>query len=160
MLQQTEPHDNCTDRNAATHPQSAAAGNTIATTERQTLHKAERLHSRKRIGTLFEGHNSKSLTAYPLRMVYMPMEGEQVSQMLISVPKRLFKRAVQRNRIKRLVREAYRKNKGEIRPKGWAIAWIWIGRKIHTADEVEQKLKKLMARALENDSDTCHTTTA
>ena len=77
-----------------------------------TLPKVERLNSRILIERLFTG-GSKSLPAFPLRIVYMPVEGENLpaATILISVPKKRFKRAVKRNRVKRQVREAYRKNK-------------------------------------------------
>lgn len=77
-----------------------------------TLSKVERLNSRILIERLFTG-GSKSLPAFPLRIVYMPVEGENLpaATILISVPKKRFKRAVKRNRVKRQIREAYRKNK-------------------------------------------------
>lgn len=51
--------------------------------------------------------------AYPFRVVYMldDNDSEVAARVLISVPKKKFKRAVKRNRIKRLIRESYRKNK-------------------------------------------------
>ena len=80
-------------------------------TEHNTLSKSERLNKKLVIDRLFAG-GSKSLLAFPLRVVYMPVEpeGERTS-ILISVPKKRFRRAVKRNRVKRQVREAYRKNK-------------------------------------------------
>ena len=81
--------------------------------KRYTLSKAERLCSKKLIERLFAGGN-KSFPAFPLRVVYMPLdiedEGAEVS-ILVSVPKKRFKRAVKRNLVKRQVREAYRRNK-------------------------------------------------
>ena len=76
------------------------------------LRKEERLNSRILIEKLFTG-GSKSLPVFPLRIVYMFVEGEHLPSvsLLISVPKKRFKRAVKRNRIKRQIREAYRKNK-------------------------------------------------
>lgn len=77
-----------------------------------TLDKKERLNSRILIEKLFSG-GSKSLPVFPLRIVYMAVEGEHLPDvsLLISVPKKRFKRAVKRNRVKRQIREAYRKNK-------------------------------------------------
>ena len=61
---------------------------------------------------MFEGGVSKSFSIFPIRVVYMPVEqGEAPASILISVSKRRFKRAVKRNRVKRQIREAYRKNK-------------------------------------------------
>ena len=60
---------------------------------------------------MFEGGVSKSFSIFPIRVVYMPVEqGEAPASILISVSKRRFKRAVKRNRVKRQIREAYRKN--------------------------------------------------
>ena len=75
-----------------------------------TLCKAERLNSKILIEKMFAG-GSKSFSIFPIRVVYMPVEqGEAPASILISVSKRRFKRAVKRNRVKRQVREAYRKN--------------------------------------------------
>ena len=61
---------------------------------------------------MFEGGHSKSFSIFPIRVVYMPIEqGEVPATILISVSKRRFKRAVKRNRVKRQIREVYRKNK-------------------------------------------------
>ena len=80
----------------------------------ERLPKQERVCSKKLIDRLFNGGHSHSMSAFPLRVVYMPMEAEDESQqlprtqLLVSVPKKCFKRAVKRNRVKRQVREAYR----------------------------------------------------
>ena len=91
---------------------------------RPTLGKSERIYHRKAIDALFKEGNSHSMSAFPLRAVYMlvPTTDSDEKQdkktecpqakFLISVPKHCFRRAVKRNRIKRLVREAYRHNKG------------------------------------------------
>ena len=80
------------------------------------LGKEERICSRMLIEKLFKGENARSLMAFPLRAVFMTeprTEDGNVPfvRILVSVPKRNFKHAVDRNRIKRQVREAYRKNK-------------------------------------------------
>ena len=115
------------------------------------LHKEERLNSRILIEKLFTG-GSKSLPAFPLRVVYLIVEGEHLPpvSLLISVPKKRFKRAVKRNRIKRQIREAYRKNKQiltlpltEAQQK-MAIAFIWLDNELHSTQEVETKVQKLL----------------
>ena len=116
-----------------------------------TLPKVERLNSRILIERLFTG-GSKSLPAFPLRIVYMPVEGENlpVATILISVPKKRFKRAVKRNRVKRQVREAYRKNKhillDALKDSGRkiAIAFIWLDNELHESADVEAKVVKLL----------------
>ena len=79
---------------------------------KNTFPKKEHLSSLLLIGKLFAG-GSKSLAVFPLRAVYMPVEnaGLPAVSVLISVSKKRFKRAVKRNRVKRQIREAYRKNK-------------------------------------------------
>ncbi|MDY7396195.1 ribonuclease P protein component [Aureibaculum sp. 2210JD6-5] len=78
---------------------------------RFTLKKEEKLKSKRLIGELFE--KGKSLSKFPLRLVYLQVEhlSSYPIQVAFSAPKRRFKKAVDRNRIKRLMREAYRKNK-------------------------------------------------
>lgn len=74
--------------------------------------KAERLKSRKVIQSLFK--RGKSFAQFPLRLVWLEIEerqGPYPARFALSVPKRKFKRAVDRNRIRRMVREAYRLNK-------------------------------------------------
>jgi len=73
--------------------------------------KPEHLCGEKRITRLFT--QGDAFIAYPLRVVYL-LENKidrEVSSVLVSVPKKRFKRAVKRNRLKRLMREAYRLNK-------------------------------------------------
>ena len=73
--------------------------------------KKEKLKSQKRIEQLFS--EGKSVNAYPLRMVYLKSDfnGNTTFKTGVTVSKRNFKKAVDRNRIKRLLREAYRLNK-------------------------------------------------
>lgn len=119
--------------------------------QKPTLPKVERLNSRILIEKLFTG-GSKSLPAFPLRIVYMPVEGENlpIATILISVPKKRFKRAVKRNRVKRQVREAYRKNKQILLEplknsgKKVALAFIWLDNELHDSTDVEAKVIKLL----------------
>lgn len=127
-----------------------------------TLSKQERLCSKKLIDALFNGSNSRAMSAFPLRAVYMPLATLETpaspetpetpassSQMLISVPKRYFKRAVKRNRVKRQVREAYRHNKHIIADEQLAIAFIWLSDKLYATPEVEDRVRNLLTRIKE-----------
>ena len=86
--------------------------NELPAPRKYTFPKEEHLCSKKRIEQLFNRKNS-SLGVYPLRLTWVaaPARTTAPPQVLITVPKRAFKRAVDRNRLKRLVREAYRLNK-------------------------------------------------
>ena len=90
-----------------------------------TLPKEERLCSRKALEELFGGGH-QSVSAFPIRAVYMPNE-VGVVRVMVSVSKRYFKRAVKRNRIKRQLREAYRLQKELLQPLtgGLDIAFLW-----------------------------------
>ena len=75
-----------------------------------TYSKAEKLKSRKIIDLLFS--EGKSVSKYPLRLVYAPTEGIDEKLLFgVSVSKRNFKNAVDRNYFKRVLRECYRLNK-------------------------------------------------
>jgi len=73
--------------------------------------KSERLYLKKDISTLFE--KGEKWHHYPIRTLLNIEPGTEVSEvcMLVSVSKRNFKKAVDRNRLKRQIREAYRLNK-------------------------------------------------
>ena len=117
-----------------------------------TFKKEERIVSNLLIETLFEKGNSQSLNAYPLRAVFLKTEhreGCAPVQLLISVPKKKFKHAVDRNRVKRQIREAYRKNKSLLEGtteegKMLLIAIIWLSDKHFATKEVEKKVVSLL----------------
>ncbi len=73
-----------------------------------TFKKGERLKSRKLIGQLFT--KGERLKSFPLQLVYLQVEHDTdfKIQASFTVSKRYFKKAVDRNRIKRIMREAYR----------------------------------------------------
>ena len=121
-----------------------------------TLCKAERLNSKILIGKMFEGGISKSFSIFPIRVVYMPVEqGEASASILISVSKRRFKRAVKRNRVKRQIREAYRKNKHGLlqtlqdEGRQLAVAFIYLSDRLVDSVEIEERMKVALARITE-----------
>lgn len=80
-----------------------------------TLGKNERLKSRKQIERLFR--EGKTISTFPFHIYYLlssPGANQQPLQFGIAVSGKNFKRAVDRNRIKRLAREAYRVQKNEL----------------------------------------------
>ena len=124
--------------------------------------KKEKLVSRKLIDRLFVGGGSKSMSCFPLRLVFMVLDHNDEAlenngtnadvadaQMLVSVPKRCFKHAVDRNRVKRQVREAYRRHRDLYEnPEGkyLAMAFIWLDHQHHDSAEVEEKVVGLLRR--------------
>lgn len=124
-----------------------------------TLGSQERIKSTKLIDMLFSGGNSQSIVAYPLRVVYMKGVREadtQQTQIMVSVSKRHFKRAVKRNRVKRQIREAYRLNKNLLSEKltqqpetTLYLAWIWQADELFPSSVVEERMKILLHRIAE-----------
>lgn len=129
-----------------------------------TLPQAERINSKKLIDRIFKGGCSRAMSAFPLRMVFMAEEVETenngavpAAQMMVSVPKRYFKRAVKRNRIKRQVREAYRLNKSILTQclqevssgKRVSICFIWNSDTLLPQSEVEVRMRNLLTRLTE-----------
>lgn len=120
------------------------------------LRKQERLHGKSVIERIFTGGVSKSFSIYPLRVVYMPVEEQEAcASVLVSVSKKRFKRAVKRNRVKRQIREAYRKNKQpllerlEEEGKPLAIAFIYLSNELIPSAVLEEKMKLLLTRLAE-----------
>lgn len=124
-----------------------------------TFGKHEHIVSRKLMERLFGGGGSRSMASFPLRMVYMPVErsgNEAPVQVLISVSKRHFKRAVKRNRVKRQIREAYRTNKQPLieamQPtpdRALALAFIWQADELYDSPAVAAAMRSLLTRLRE-----------
>ena len=119
-----------------------------------TFSKQERIVSTKLIETLFGKGDSRSAVAYPLRAVYLqeePSEGGAPVQILISVPKKRFKHAVDRNRVKRQIREAYRHHKDILGDtvatgKQLLIAFIWLSERHCPTRKIEERVVTLLKR--------------
>ncbi len=122
-----------------------------------TLNKRERMVSRKLIETLFGGGCSISMAAFPLRVVCMKKErnGDDAPvQLLVSVSKKRFKHAVDRNRVKRQVREAFRMHKQllyEALPvtDQLLIAFIWLSNQHCPTQVVDKRVTNLLQRIVE-----------
>ncbi len=122
----------------------------------QGLSKQERVSSKRMIDRLFEGTGSRSLVSFPIRLVYMETErtisNNAKAQMMVSVPKRFFKRAVKRNRVKRQIREAYRHHKQllpEKEGRTMILAFIWMDDQLQESSDVDKKVNKLLLRMSE-----------
>ena len=116
--------------------------------------KQERIVSQKLIEELFGGGQSHSLAAFPLRAVYIQRERQdrqEPVEVLISVPKKRLRHAVDRNRAKRQIREAFRLQKQlliEHIPQGQMIdiAFIWTADQPRLSVEVSKKVRSILER--------------
>jgi ribonuclease P protein component len=112
-----------------------------------TFRKEERLDKEKIIQELFE--KGSSFYLYPFKVYFMPSPDASVTthQVLISVSKKNFKRAVDRNSIKRRIREAYRLNKNLLVGQNkLAIAYIYSVKEILPTAQIQERLVKTFKR--------------
>jgi ribonuclease P protein component len=127
---------------------------------KQTFKKEERLSGKKSIATLF-GEGS-GFFVYPFKVVFLKVPDERPVpvQLLISVSKRNFKKAVDRNKIKRLIREAYRKNKHILcddlsaHSKRLLLGFIYNAKTIMEYKEIERKIILILQRLIKGDAKT------
>ena len=114
--------------------------------------RKEKLKSRKRVEELFA--RGKTVNVFPIRISFqftnLSEEEKAVAEIGVSVSKRHFKRAVDRNRIKRLLREAYRLQKKEllellqVEKKKAYVFFIYTHKQIPEYSEVFETMKKCM----------------
>ena len=121
-----------------------------------TYSKKDKLKSKKNIEHLF--NEGKAITAYPLKLIYLKTEFEDGSIIKtgVSVSKRLHKTAVSRNRIKRLLREAYRLNKPLFfnnSSVSYAFMILYLSKDGTTFDKVNDSMKMLFKKFRDKNSD-------
>jgi ribonuclease P protein component len=116
-----------------------------------TLGKNERLKSRKAIELLFqEGHR---FTIVPYKIFYLPSEIKGL-QFGIGVSSRNYKKAVDRNKIKRLTKEAYRLQKNNLQERlkekntGLNIFFVFTGKEIPAYEFVYEKVTIILNKLL------------
>ena len=117
----------------------------METTGRFTLPRNHILRSKTDIDALLE--RGAVLFRYPIKAYYLDRETpDQVgfSRMMVSVPKRNFKRAVKRNLLKRRVREAWRLNSGLLGDRQVDILFVYLGREIERYDRIEATLTGIL----------------
>lgn len=112
-----------------------------------TFQKQERLHKEKLIQELFKTGSSFYLYPFKVLLQHNPETTFPVHQVMISVSRKNFKRAVDRNLIKRRIRESFRLNKNLLpaTPK-ILIAYIYTAKEILTFAQIQERLVKTLNR--------------
>lgn len=107
-----------------------------------TFKKQERLCGRNEIGRLLAKGRHGSVDG--LRYCYLSGSGRDCNRILVSVPKKLFRRAVRRNYLKRLIREAYRTQKALLPGTGTDLMFIYATKEILSAAEVRRRVADIL----------------
>ena len=120
---------------------------------RNTFSKEEKLKKKNLITELFA--SGKSASVFPLKMVYLENDHDSSFKIQagVSVSKRNFKSAVDRNRIKRLMRESYRKNKyliyNDDDTKKHILMFIYQAKTEVSYQKMEEKMIDLIQKFLQ-----------
>jgi ribonuclease P protein component len=122
--------------------------------ENYSFNKRERLKSKKSIEALFR--TGRTIGSPPLRLLYRQVESQSVPiQMTVAVPKKLIKRAVDRNLLKRRTREAYRLNRGELqamvkqKKKNFEILFLYQASELTDFKTIRNAVKFLLLKLSE-----------
>lgn len=119
-----------------------------------TFSKEERLCSSKLIDRLFSEGN-RQITAFPIRLVWLLSDDIEGVQILISAPKRNFHHAVDRNRVKRQIREFYRTSSAPLKEtvsaqsKGLVLAFLFNDNKLWDTVKLVPRLQAAMDKLVE-----------
>jgi len=121
----------------------------VNSTTNFTYSRAEKLKSKKLFEKLFA--EGSSVTNYPLRLIYVKTDLKDQVQIKagVSVSKRRFKNATQRNRIKRVLREAYRLNKSVIFNNSkdkYALLILYLGKEMPVSKEINAATVALLQK--------------
>ncbi|HSD14356.1 MAG TPA: ribonuclease P protein component [Flavobacterium sp.] len=124
----------------------------FATEMRNTYPKHEKLKSKTTIDLLFS--EGKSVSKYPLRLVFVPttLENEERLKMGVSVSKKYFKKAVDRNYFKRVLRETYRLNKSLLldnMQEPYAFMFFYQSKERLSYQEINKKTIQLFEKFIE-----------
>lgn len=114
--------------------------------------KKERLSSKTRIEQIF--YSGDAFIAYPFRVILQIYDKDipdKLPSILISIPKKRLKRAVDRNRMKRLTKEVYRLNRSLLffenvvtKRKQIDISFVYVGNNVQTYEDVEKGVLKAL----------------
>lgn len=117
----------------------------MITLKQYGLPREERLRGKTRIDRLFK--DGKSVISFPYRAVFTD-SGEETVSIMVSVPKKRFKRAVLRNLLRRRTKEAYRLNKQRLsealKGKGLDIAILYLDKTVAESPLLHKKMCDLL----------------
>lgn len=114
--------------------------------------KEDKLKSRKAIEELFA--KGKSFSYYPLKIIWLPQNRLAALQVGVGVSSRNFKKAVDRNRIKRLIRESYRLQKNELQHyllqnnKTLSVFFLYVGKELPAYEIIVDKMHIALSRLI------------
>lgn len=109
-----------------------------------TFPKKERLCGKISISRLLA--EGKHGSAAGMRYLFSSVTGNEVNRMMVSVPKKLFKRAVKRNLLKRRIRESYRKQKHILAASGVDVLFIYSTKEILSYEEIYAAVGQIIAK--------------
>ena len=124
----------------------------MLTVQRYFLKKTDRLKSRKAIDIMFT--KGKSFSNFPFRILWVNVENEDGLKAGFSASTKNFKKATDRNKIKRLMREAYRLQKNELdvqlslNKKAINVFFIYTGKEVPTYDLIFEKMGNVLKRII------------
>jgi len=125
---------------------------------RFSLGKHERIKSRELMTRVFE--EGQSIFSHPFKLIYAPIEDKcEESTLLkfgVTVPKKIHNKAVRRNKIKRLVREAYRHAKPDLASsldpggKRYSLMYIYVSKDVPKLISLKSQMEKLHRKWLKS----------
>lgn len=111
------------------------------------LPKSERLHAQKSIKELFDKGSSFFLYPFKVLVLHVPSTEPQAPQVLFSVSKKKLKKAVQRNRMKRIIKEGYRLNKHILTGHpgtNQLIGLIFVSSELMPFQTIQERVQKVL----------------
>ena len=124
----------------------------MSTTPRYFFRKADKLKSRKSIDELFS--KGSSFSNFPFKVIWLPENKEARLQVAVGVSSRNFKKATERNRIKRLMRESWRLQKEKLqlhlqeKDHRLSLIILYVGKELPEYEVVFEKIGTILNRLI------------